>query len=83
MIPSNIKREHIIRAIEEVIFTGIPDHREARHYFIEYNGKHYPAKYIVSLANSYVNKILLPYYTFNGGNETNDFLKSLNFTVTS
>jgi len=51
MIPKNIKREHILKAIEEVKRTGIPEGRGSKKFYLECDGKHYPPKYILSLAN--------------------------------
>jgi 5-methylcytosine-specific restriction protein B len=81
MIPENIKREHIIQAIEEVETSEIPPERNSEKYDLEYNKKTYPAKYIVSIANKYANNNELLYSTFGGGKETNSFLKSLGFSI--
>lgn len=39
MIPKNISREHIIRAIEEAEKAGIPKTRGSRRFLLEYRGK--------------------------------------------
>jgi hypothetical protein len=49
MIPENIKREHILNAIEEVERSEIPRDRSSDKYDLEYNKKIYPPKFIVSL----------------------------------
>lgn len=52
MIPENIKSEDIVRAVEEVEKLGtIPSGRDSEKYSLEYNGRFYPPKYIISLAN--------------------------------
>lgn len=55
-IPKNIERKHIIQAIEEIKTNGVRQGREGFRYFLIHDdGKHYPLKYIISLANKYVN----------------------------
>ncbi len=55
-IPKNIERKHIIQAIEEIKNNGVRQGREGFRYFLVHDdGKHYPLKYIISLANKYVN----------------------------
>ncbi len=55
MIPKNIKREHIIKAIEEIKKVRIPEGRSSKKFLLEYNGEFYPPKYTISLANKYAN----------------------------
>jgi hypothetical protein len=82
MIPENVKAEDILRAIEEVERLGvIPSGRESEKYDLEYNGKLYPPKYIISLANKYANGKELDHSEFGGGTETNNFLQSLGFNI--
>lgn len=81
MIPNNIKKEHIIKAIEESEKFGVPKGRSSRKFLLEYNGKHYPPKYIISLANKYANSKELDSSEFSGGDETNNFLRTLGFTI--
>lgn len=55
-IPKNIERKHIIQAIEEIKNNGVRQGREGFRYFLVHDdGKHYPLKYIISLANKYIN----------------------------
>jgi len=81
MIPKNIEREHILEAIKETERVGVPVGRGSKKFCLEYNGRHFPPKYIVSLANKYANGEELDSSEFSGGNETNDFLRSLGFKV--
>lgn len=81
MIPRNIKREHIIKAIEEIRKNGIPKGRNSRKFLLEFNGEYYPPKYVISLANKYANGEILNPTKFNGGKETNDFLRKLGFKI--
>jgi len=81
MIPQNIRREHVIKAIEEVKRVGIPKGRESKKFLLEFDGEYYPPKYIVSLSNKYANGVELNPSEFSGGKETNDFLRSLGFNI--
>jgi len=81
MIPKNIKREHIIKAVEEVRKGGIPKGRSSRKFLLELAKKYYPPKYVISLANKYANGEILDPTKFSGGKETNDFLRKLGFNI--
>ncbi len=81
MIPKNITREDIIRAMKQVDEVGAPKNRMSRTYYAVYEGKFYPPKYIVSLANLLVNGEELTPQEFGGGLETNNFLKKLGFEI--
>ena len=81
MIPKNIKEEHIIKAIEEIKNNGVPKNRKSQKFLLKYKGKYYPPKLVISLANKYANGKVLNPSTFNGGKETNNFLKKLGFEV--
>jgi len=82
MIPKNILREHVLKAIEEVKRTGIPGGRGSKKFLVEFNGVCFPPKYVISLANRYANGEELSPSEFSGGTESNDFLKTLGFKVT-
>lgn len=81
MIPSNIKREHIIEAIQNIEKYGVPKGRESRRFQLLSNGKLFPPKYVVSIANKYANGVELDPCKFSGGKETNSFLESRGFKV--
>ena len=81
MIPWNINRDHIIMAIKEIDKCGVPKERYSKKYFLKFNGKLYPPKYVISLANKYANGYELPPSMFTGGKETNDFLKMWGFDI--
>lgn len=81
MIPRNIEREYILQAMEKIDIEGVPSSRRSTKYSLEYQGKHYPPKYVLSLANEYVNEVTLKPQDFTGGDETNRFLKEMGFTV--
>jgi hypothetical protein len=81
MIPKNIHREHVLKAIEEVKRSGIPQGRGSKKFLIEFNGDYYPPKYVISLANRYANGVELNPSEFSGGTESNDFLRALGFKI--
>lgn len=81
MIPKNIKKDDIIKAIEEAKKVGVPEERGSKKYLLEFNGDHFPPKYIISLANRYVNGRKLDFSEFSGGKETNDFLRAVGFNI--
>jgi len=81
MIPTNIKKEHIIKAIEEIESSKIPALRTSKKFLLKYNGRSYPPKYVISLANKYANNKKLNPDDFSGGLETNSFLQSLGFKI--
>jgi len=79
MIPKNITRHNILAAIEHIDKEGVPIGRDSRKHKLVYNGRHYPPKLVVSLANSYANGEHLQPEQFGGGKETNTFLRSRGF----
>ena len=81
MIPTNINREHVLKAIEEIDKHGVPDSRLSHDYNLRFNGKDYPPKYIISIANKFINKSELDSREFGGGEESNGFLKSRGFEI--
>ncbi|MEX2752604.1 MAG: hypothetical protein Q6366_012080, partial [Candidatus Freyarchaeota archaeon] len=81
MIPRNINREHIIKAMGEIRKIGVSEGRSSKKFLLEYEGEFYPPKYTISLANKYANGEELDPQEFSGGAETNDFLKDLGFNI--
>ncbi|MDK2908055.1 MAG: hypothetical protein PWQ87_513 [Candidatus Woesearchaeota archaeon] len=81
MIPSNIEREHIIKAIREIDSNEIPLGRESKKFCLIFEEKRYPPKYVLSLANRFANNKELNPSKFSGGQETNNFLKRLGFDI--
>lgn len=81
-IPGNITREHIIQAIKDIDVNGYPEKNESRKYDVFYNGKRYPPKVVISLANKFANGIILDVSEFSGGEEfANKFLKERDFEI--
>ena len=78
MIPSNIEREHIVKAIGEIDSNNIPPGRQSKSFLLIFEGKQYPPKYVLSLANKFANGEELDPSRFGGGQEKNNFLLSSN-----
>lgn len=81
MIPKNIRKQHILKAIESIDAFGIPRGRDAVKFRLELNQKSYPPKYVLGLANKFANGHELAPAIFNGGQETNDILTSLGIDI--
>jgi len=81
MIPKNISKGDILNAIREIDDNGIPKCRDSKKFALFFNGKYYPPKYVISLANRYANGVPLSSDEFGGGNETNGFLGGLGFEI--
>jgi hypothetical protein len=81
MIPPNIRREHILLAIQEIDIHGVLPSRASSKYNLRFDGKTYPPKYVISLANKFANGKELNPQEFSGGQETNGFLKQRGFQV--
>lgn len=79
MIPEEITKEHILLAINEIDKKGFPKKRNSTKYNLIYEGKNYPPKYVIARACFYA--IGKEPEELSGGDETNDFLSSLNFTI--
>lgn len=83
MIPDNITKEHLKKAIEEVEENGVRKGRQSSTYNIINNGKQYPPKLIISIANRYANGVELDPNKFEGGKGTPAFklLEACNFEL--
>ena len=82
MIPSNITQEHIIKAIQEIesLKESIPHHRQSVNYDVIYEGKRYPPKFVISLANKFANGKELDSNEFDAI-EAKTFLPKLGFEI--
>ncbi|MFH6770265.1 AAA family ATPase [Gaetbulibacter aquiaggeris] len=78
-----IKKEHILKALNEIDENGIRKGRHSSTYDILYEGKTYPPKLVISIANRYANGTELDPNTFDGGEGTRAFqlLESLGFDI--
>lgn len=81
MIPTVIKKEHVLKAIEFIDKNGVPKNRLSKKFFLIYKGRKYPPKYVVSLAYKFVSGRELDPERFSGGIETNTFLRKLGFKI--
>ena len=73
MIPDNITKEHLLIAIREIEETGIRKGRHSSTYNVTYEGKNYPPKLIISIANRFANGEELDGSEFEGGKGTPAF----------
>jgi Cdc6-like AAA superfamily ATPase len=81
MIPKNISKQNIIQAIEKINAEGIPNEKRlSTKYLLDYNGKTYPPKYVISLANEFANDEFLGHDKFIA-TEARKFLEKLEFTI--
>jgi len=83
MIPKNITESNIIKAIENIDLNGIQyPLTKSKKYDLVYNGKTYPPKLVISLANEYANGEYLTHEKFITI-EAQKYLKNLspNFSI--
>jgi 5-methylcytosine-specific restriction protein B len=83
VIPENITKEHLLKAIEEIDKEGIRKGRQSSTYDLIYNGKPYPPKLVLSIANKFPNGEELDHNSFWGGQDTPSFkkLESMGFAI--
>lgn len=82
MIPPNITKEHIIRAIQEIEKEGYPEKHESKKYDVVYEGKRYPPKVVISFANKHANGESLDFSEFSGEEQfANRFLQEKGFEI--
>ena len=55
MIPDNIEVEHVLKAVDQIDRERVPSSRRSVYYDLIKDGKPYPPKYIISIANEYAN----------------------------
>ena len=67
MIPDNITKEHIEKAIHEIDEKGIRKGRHSSTYDLIYEDKAYPPKLVLSISNKYANGSELDPNEFEGG----------------
>ena len=81
MIPENINREAVIKALVAIDDSGVPLRRYSTRYLLKHNDKLYAPKYVLSVANRFANGYELHPKQFTGGRETNRFLQALGFEI--
>jgi putative restriction endonuclease len=80
-IPKNIKKEHIISALNEIDREGYPKEHESTKFYLLYEGRKYPPKWVIRTANIFANAIPFETILFSGGEQSNNFLKKFGFRV--
>ncbi|MBR9859801.1 AAA domain-containing protein [bacterium] len=85
MIPQNINKQHVLSALGEIDKEGVPKGRHSSTYDLLYNGKRYPPKAVISIANRYANGTELDSSEFQGGDGTPAFnlLEGLGYKIVS
>ena len=81
MIPKNISLESVQDALDLIDHSGIPKDRHSVKYSLKHDGKLYPPKYVISIANKFENGEKWEPEHFSGGQETNQYLENLGFTI--
>lgn len=76
MIPSNLQSIHFQKAIKEIDENGTPASRQSYKYDLLINGKKYPPKYTISIANKYINGIEWDSEKFNAVEAKNYFIQN-------
>lgn len=80
MIPQEITYHHVLHALADIDRDGVPDRRHSRDYDLIHEGRRYPPKYVISLANRWANGEELDAGRFIA-TEAHAFLERLGFTV--
>ncbi|MCF4101037.1 AAA family ATPase [Gillisia sp. M10.2A] len=73
MIPDNLERIHIEKALAEIDQNGVQNGEQSTTYDLIHNAKRYPPKLVLSLANKYANGNELDRLSFTGGENTKAF----------
>lgn len=81
MIPKDIHREHVLRALHEIQISGIPKNREPTKFNLIHEGHLFPPKLVLSVAAWIATGKELTASEFSGGDESNKFLRSLGFEI--
>ena len=81
-IPKNINREHIFQAIIKIEKEGIPNNQNLQKWALNYDGKNYPVKLIISWSNIFANKEVLDINPNNFQSQSaKSYLEKLGFNV--
>ena len=83
MFPNNITKEHILRAIKAIDEQGVRKGRHSSTYDLVFEGKIYPPKLVISIANRFANGVELEPSEFEAGMKKPAFklLKQEGFTI--
>ncbi len=82
---SSIKKEHVVSAITEIDEKGVKPGMQYSAYDLEFNGKFYPPKYVLSLASRYATGTPLEPSEFEDEDEAEAFkiLKEFGFQIST
>lgn len=72
-LPENIRKEHILKAIQKIQEEGIPANAHSSSYDLLYQGERFPPKLVIAYANIFANGEELDRHTFPGGKGTECF----------
>lgn len=81
MVNKQVNKQDILEALTFIDKNGVPSNRRATKYNLYHNNKPYPPKYVLSIATKIATGKELEPSQFNGGDETNNFLMTLGFTI--
>ena len=77
-----VSREDILKALEFIDENGVPHHNQSMRYFLlGENGKFYPPKYVIAVANHLANEVAIDTSGYNAI-EAKNYLKNKGFTIT-
>lgn len=79
MIPRTIERQHVEQALQQLAREGVPAGRSSRHWALEYEGKLYPPKYVLSLSAKFATGTELSPSVFSAG-PARRYLTTLGFS---
>ncbi|HDD61448.1 MAG TPA: hypothetical protein ENF22_02825 [Chloroflexi bacterium] len=82
MIPKTISRDHLLEAAKIIDREGIPKMRQSTRYNVLVTGKKYPPKYLIAVACELATGKMLSSQGYNGGAESNSFLRVRGFSIT-
>jgi len=80
-IVKGITPEHVKMAIEEIDEDGIPKKRRSTKWCLKVGNRRYPPKYVLALASEQAKRQVLLPEEYSGGEQTNQVLKNLGFTI--
>lgn len=81
MIPNNISTDSVKKALDFIDRKGIPKDRHSVKWSLKHDGRLYPPKYVISVANKFESDEEWEPEHFSGGQETNQYLEHLGFTI--
>lgn len=79
----NIKKEHIIKALDRILEEGYNPKRKSSTYDLVYKGFAFPPKYVASLASYFASAFYIPHNHFKGGEDSAcfSFLREKGFSI--